>query len=77
MVGLMVGANGCTDQRCRVESIPHDKSCELLGARASDVTVSECDRSVYEMAWVVSEKTCTSLSSPPMNSDCPSSDHLT
>lgn len=54
---MIVGANGCTDHRCTVESMPHDSSCELAGDRASEVTVSEWERRVYEMAWVVREKT--------------------
>lgn len=57
--------------------MPHERSWDELGERASDAIVSLCARSEYEMACDVSEKTCTSLSMPPMNSDWPSSAHLT
>lgn len=74
---LIVGANGWIDHRCSVESMPHERSCELRAESERDEIVSVWARSEYEMVCDVSEKTCTSLSMPPMYSDCPSSLHLT
>ena len=77
MAVLRVGAKGWTDQRWSTESIEEERRRDWFGERAREVIVSAWPRSEYEMEWCASEKTCTSLSTPPTKIDCPSTDHFT
>lgn len=44
MAALTVGANGCTDQRWRTESIEDERRCEEAGEREREVMVSVWER---------------------------------